>query len=64
MIFCREIANQKPRFILFLLLYNIFSKNSHWTLRNLERCANLEKKGLMTDEGRRQAFPEIQHIDH
>ena len=39
-------------------------KNSHWTLRNLQRCADLEKRGLMTDEGRRRAFPEMQLVKH
>jgi len=27
-------------------------KGSHWTLRNRERCMELEQRGLMTDAGR------------
>lgn len=27
-------------------------KNSHWTERNRQRCANLEQRGLMTDAGK------------
>lgn len=27
-------------------------KNSHWTELNRQRCADLEKRGLMTDAGR------------
>ncbi len=28
-------------------------KNSHWTITNIERCIELDKKGLMTKEGKR-----------
>ena len=28
-------------------------KNSHWTERNWQRCADLEQRGLMTDAGRK-----------
>ncbi|MBQ3910057.1 MAG: hypothetical protein II691_01950 [Muribaculaceae bacterium] len=28
-------------------------KGSHWTELNKQRCAQLEKQGLMTDAGRR-----------
>ena len=28
-------------------------KNSHWTERNLERCRELEQRGLMTEAGRK-----------
>lgn len=28
-------------------------KNSHWTELNKQRCADLEKRGLMTDAGRK-----------
>ena len=27
-------------------------KNSHWTTTNIERCIELDKKGLMTKEGK------------
>ena len=27
-------------------------KNSHWTELNLQRCADLDRRGLMTDAGR------------
>lgn len=27
-------------------------KNSHWTERNILRCQDLERRGLMTNEGR------------
>ena len=27
-------------------------KNSHWTQLNIERCASLESRGLMTEAGR------------
>lgn len=29
-------------------------KGSHWTELNKERCADLERRGLMTDAGRRE----------
>lgn len=29
-------------------------KGSHWTELNKQRCANLEKRGLMTDAGRKE----------
>lgn len=29
------------------------TKNSHWTELNKQRCADLERRGLMTDAGRR-----------
>lgn len=35
-------------------------KNSHWTELNLQRCAVLEKQGLMTDAGR-NALPHPPH---
>ena len=28
-------------------------KNSHWTALNRQRCADLERRGLMTDAGRK-----------
>ena len=28
-------------------------KNSHWTTTNIERCLELDKKGLMREEGKR-----------
>ena len=28
-------------------------KNSHWTTTNIERCIELDKKGLITKEGKR-----------
>ena len=28
-------------------------KNSHWTELNIQRCADLERRGLMTDAGRK-----------
>ena len=31
-------------------------KHSHWTQLNIQRCLELEQKGLMTDSGR-QALP-------
>lgn len=34
-------------------------KNSHWTELNKQRCIDLEKRGLMTDAGRR-AFEKAQ----
>ena len=33
-------------------------KNSHWTDLNKQRCIDLEKRGLMTDAGRR-AFEKV-----
>ena len=27
-------------------------KNSHWTELNIQRCADIERRGLMTDAGR------------
>ena len=35
-------------------------KNSHWTELNKQRCIDLEKRGLMTDAGRR-AFEKAQN---
>lgn len=29
-------------------------KKSHWTELNIERCIDLEKRGLMTDAGRKE----------
>lgn len=34
-------------------------KNSHWTERNIQRCKELERRGLMTDAGR-EAIPKQQ----
>ena len=36
-------------------------KNSHWTELNKQRCADLERRGLMTDAGR-QALQHSQQI--
>lgn len=36
-------------------------KKSHWTQLNIERCKDLESRGLMTDAGRR-AIPNINSI--
>lgn len=33
------------------------AKKSHWTARNIQRCAELEKQGLMTPAGRRAIPP-------
>lgn len=38
-------------------------KRSHWTELNIERCADLERRGLMTDAGRRALDEALQRID-
>ena len=38
-------------------------KKSHWTQLNIERCKDLESRGLMTDAGRR-ALPNINSISN
>ena len=38
-------------------------KKSHWTQLNIERCKNLESRGLMTDAGR-SALPNINSISN
>ena len=38
-------------------------KKSHWTQLNIERCKDLESRGLMTDAGR-NALPNINSISN
>ena len=38
-------------------------KKSHWTQLNIERCKDLESRGLMTDAGR-SALPNINSISN
>ena len=38
-------------------------KRSHWTELNIERCADLERRGLMTDAGRKALNEALQRID-
>ena len=38
-------------------------KKSHWTQLNIERCKDLESRGLMTDTGR-SALPNINSISN
>lgn len=38
-------------------------KKSHWTQLNIERCKDLESRGLMTEAGRR-AIPNINSISN
>lgn len=38
-------------------------KRSHWTELNIERCADLERRGLMTDAGRSALNEALQRID-
>lgn len=38
-------------------------KRSHWTELNIERCADLERRGLMTDAGRKALNEALQRIE-
>lgn len=38
-------------------------KRSHWTALNIERCADLERRGLMTDAGRKALNEALQRIE-
>lgn len=38
-------------------------KRSHWTALNIERCADLERRGLMTDAGRDALNEALQRIE-
>ena len=38
-------------------------KRSHWTALNIERCADLERRGLMTDAGRKALNEALHRIE-